>query len=53
VFGVKLTYRVESDARAEMLDEILEATKALSPIFNTVTRPVAVEADIAGATGRR
>ncbi|WP_265519755.1 OsmC family protein [Nitratireductor luteus] len=49
VSDVKLVYRVESDASPETLSDILDATKALSPVFNTVTRPVAVEAAFANA----
>jgi hypothetical protein len=46
--NVKLTYRAETDAGRELLEEILEAAKSLSPIFNTVTGQVAVEAGFAG-----
>jgi uncharacterized OsmC-like protein len=44
---VKLTFHVESDADSETLEEILEAAQSLSPVFNSVTEPVEVEATIA------
>jgi uncharacterized OsmC-like protein len=44
---VKLTFHVESDADAGTLQEILEAAESLSPVFNSVTEPVEVEATIA------
>lgn len=44
---VKLEYRVATDADPAMLTEILEAAKSLSPVFDTVTRPVAVEVSAA------
>jgi len=49
ISGVKLAYKVDADASRQMLDEILEAAKALSPVYNTVTHTVAVQADFAEA----
>lgn len=39
---VVLTYRVGADADEETLQEILEAARTLSPVFDTVTKPVGV-----------
>ena len=39
---VTLSYRVVSDADEETLQEILDAARSLSPVFDTVTKPVAV-----------
>lgn len=41
--NVHLDYRVQADASDEQLQEIMQAAKSLSPIFDTVTRPVNVE----------
>lgn len=40
---VKLEVRVEADADERQLQEILEAARALSPVFDSVTRPVRVD----------
>lgn len=40
--NVSLSYRVKSDADEKTLHDILEAARSLSPVFDTVTRPVAV-----------
>lgn len=52
VSDVKLVYHVESDASLEMLAEILAAAKALSPVFNTVTQPVAVNVTFADSSSK-
>lgn len=44
---VKLAYRVKSDAERKTLQEILEATRAHSPVFDSVAKPVRVEARLA------
>jgi uncharacterized OsmC-like protein len=49
LYDVKLTFRVQSDADAGALQEILEATRSLSPIFNSATKPVGVEATVMSA----
>jgi uncharacterized OsmC-like protein len=36
-----LSFRVASDADEETLQEILDAARSLSPVFDTVTKPVA------------
>jgi uncharacterized OsmC-like protein len=43
---VKLNFRIRSDADTETLQEILEATKSHSPVHATLSRPVAVEANV-------
>lgn len=43
---VTLSYRVASDADEETLQEILDAARSLSPVFDTVTKPVAVAATL-------
>ncbi|MBI4499114.1 MAG: OsmC family protein [Chloroflexi bacterium] len=43
---VRLSYRVKSDAEQQTLQEILDAAKSLSPVFDSVTKPVAVEATV-------
>jgi uncharacterized OsmC-like protein len=47
--GVRLSYRVKSDADSQTLQEILDATKSLSPVFDSVTKPVGVEAIVTKA----
>ena len=44
---VRVTYRVESNANDQTLREILDATRTLSPVHDTFTRPVHVEAGFA------
>jgi hypothetical protein len=44
--GVKLAFRVDSDAEPAVLREILEATRSHSPICDTTTRPVTVDTTI-------
>lgn len=41
--NVVLSLRVDSDAEPQTLQEILEAARSLSPIFDTVTKPVPVD----------
>ena len=41
---VTLTYRVRSDADDTTLEEILDAARKLSPVFDTVSQPVEVTA---------
>jgi uncharacterized OsmC-like protein len=43
---VKLSFRVESDADMTVLQEILEEAQALSPVFDSVTKPVEVNVDL-------
>jgi uncharacterized OsmC-like protein len=43
---VTLSYRVASDADEETLQEILDTARSLSPVFDTVTKPVAVAATL-------
>ena len=43
---VKVDFRVISDAEEAVLQEILDATRVHSPIFDTVTRPVEVAASV-------
>jgi uncharacterized OsmC-like protein len=43
---VKVTLRVGSDAEPEVLQEILDAARSLSPVFDSVTRPVGVESSV-------
>ena len=47
--GVTLSFRVKSDADPQMLGEILAAAQSLSPVFDSVTKPVDVEARLVGA----
>lgn len=46
---VTLTYHVTADADEETLAEVLEAARALSPVFDTVTRPVEVTTRLGAA----
>lgn len=48
---VTLTYRVRADADEATLEEILAAARSLSPVFDTVSRPVTVAARL-GASSR-
>ncbi len=43
---VKLAFRVRADADEAVLQEILDAAQNLSPIFDTVTKPVDVRATL-------
>lgn len=43
---VRLSFDVSSDADDATLEEILDATRSLSPVFDSVTRPVEVEASV-------
>lgn len=45
---VRLSFDVISDADEATLEEILEATRSLSPVFDSVTRPVDVETSVQG-----
>lgn len=49
---VKLAVRVTSDADEKTIQEILAAACSLSPVFDTVTRPVAVETKLQPARSR-
>lgn len=44
--NVSLRYRVHSDADAATLQEILDAARSLSPVFDTFTQPVTVTTEI-------
>lgn len=46
ISGIELVFRADVD-NAAMRDEILEAAKAHSPVFNTVTRPIPIVAEFA------
>jgi hypothetical protein len=46
LFDVKLASRIQSDADASVLQKVLGAARSLSPIFNSVTTPVGVEATV-------
>lgn len=46
---VRLSFRVKSDADPEVLREILSAAQALSPVCDSVTKPVGVEVRITNA----
>lgn len=46
ISDVKLLFHVEADASSEMLQEILDAAKSLSPVFDSVTRPKPVDAGL-------
>ena len=48
VSDIRLTFHVDADAGEETLREILDATRALSPIHDTVTTPRTVETRLAG-----
>jgi len=43
VSDVKLSFRVESDADATVIGEILDAARTHSPVFGSLTRPIEVE----------
>ncbi len=47
VSDIRLTSHVDADAGEETLREILEATRELSPIHDTVTTPRSVESRLA------
>jgi uncharacterized OsmC-like protein len=40
---VALSFRVKSDADPQILQEILDAAQSLSPVFDSVTKPVGVK----------
>ncbi len=46
---VHLSFRVDSDADEQILREILDAARSLSPVHDSVTRPIGVEVELAKA----
>lgn len=46
---VRLAFRVRSDADEAALLEVLQAARSLSPVFDSVTRPVGVDVTLAKA----
>lgn len=44
---VRTTVRVKSDADEAALQELLDVTRSASPVFDTVTKPVAIESSVA------
>ena len=46
---VKLIFRVRADADGDALREMLEATRAHSPVFDSMTRPIRVETSLSEA----
>lgn len=48
---VKLAFHVEADADPSVLQEMIETAESLSPVFDTVTRPVAVQTTLATVGG--
>ena len=44
--AIKLEFRVDSDAQPSVLHEILEAARARSPIFDTVSRPRTIDTTV-------
>jgi len=46
IFNVKLLYHLDSDADISELKEILNEVKSLSPVFDSVTKPVKVDVDL-------
>lgn len=46
ISDVNLSFRVKYDAEPAMLQEILNAAQSLSPVFDTVTKPVGVKSSI-------
>lgn len=43
---VQLSFRVQSDADPSVLEEILDAARSLSPVFDSVTNPVGVDVSV-------
>jgi uncharacterized OsmC-like protein len=43
---VELLFKVKSDADTQVLQEILEATRAHSPVFDSVSRPIGIDTEI-------
>lgn len=43
---VRLSFHVDSDADDSLLQEILQAARSHSPVFDSMTRPVAVEVSL-------
>lgn len=50
---VTLEFRVRADADEAVLRDILDAARSLSPVFDSVTRPVEVETSLTAAAPRR
>lgn len=48
VSDVQLEFRVRSEADTALLEEILAAARAHSPVFDSVTRPITVETTVRG-----
>ena len=47
--NVRLAFKVKSDASPETLREILESAQSLSPVFDSLARPIQVETSIKGS----
>jgi hypothetical protein len=43
---VKLSFHVKSTANHETLQEILDAAQSLSPVFDSITKPVEVKTEL-------
>ena len=50
VSNVTAQFQVESDADSEVLQEIADAAKAHSPVFDSVTRPIDVRTELSELT---
>lgn len=46
VSGVQLAFQVRSDADPVVLEEILDAARSHSPVYDSITRPIAVGATV-------
>ncbi|MEZ5332835.1 MAG: OsmC family protein [Thermoanaerobaculia bacterium] len=49
ISDVHLAFRVRCDADRETLDELLEAARSHSPVFDSVSRPIPVELSVEAA----
>lgn len=42
--GINISFKIESDATEEMLQELIELAKNVSPVANTISRPTPINA---------
>ena len=53
VADIRLSFNVEANTTGEVLEEILEATRQLSPVHDTLTRARTVDCQLAGTGAHR
>ena len=44
--GINISFKIESDASEEILQELIELAKKVSPVANTISRPTAINVSL-------